>query len=200
MKNKLAAWTALVLGLLQLAVNLVSWIASAAMPFSRVRSLLGSEGIRWFFGHFTDNLLSPLLVWITVIAIAVGTLDHSGLTKAVRHPNLLNMRERFALRCVAMELLGFVAVMLLLTTLPHAVLLSVTGRLFPGSFSNSIIPYIAFTLCFVGVSYGILAGRLRSLTEVMQSLSCGIAQTAPLYLIYILGMQLYCSVLFVFPL
>lgn len=200
MRNKWVAFTALSLALVQLAVILVSWIASAALPFSNVRSLLGSEGIRWFFGHFTDNLLSPLLVWLLVLSIAFGALQSSGLLSAVRNVHALNMREKFALRFVLVELLLSVLVMVLLSALPHAVLLSVTGSLFPGSFSNSLIPYIAFTLCTLGVSYGMLAGRLKSITDVLQTLSRGLSAASPLFLIYIFGRQLYCSLLFVFTL
>ena len=200
MRNKWVAFTALSLALVQLAVILVSWIASAALPFSNVRSLLGSEGIRWFFGHFTDNLLSPLLVWLLVLSIAFGALQSSGLLSAVRNVHALNMREKFALRFVLVELLLSVLVMVLLSALPHAVLLSVTGSLFPGSFSNSLIPYLAFTLCTLGVSYGMLAGRLKSITDVLQTLSRGLSAAAPLFLIYIFGRQLYCSLLFVFTL
>ncbi len=64
--------TAGVLVLAQLLLMLVSWIWSAAVPASGVRSMLSSEGIRWFFGHFAEMLATPLLVWILLLAAAYG--------------------------------------------------------------------------------------------------------------------------------
>ena len=44
------------LGVFQIILILVSWLITAAMPELFVRSLLSSEGIRWFFGQFTSNI------------------------------------------------------------------------------------------------------------------------------------------------
>ena len=58
MKSKLG-WLVLVLLTAQLALILLSWVLTAAFPELPIRSLLSSEGIRWFFGCFSDNQLSP---------------------------------------------------------------------------------------------------------------------------------------------
>ena len=47
---------ALALVLAQLLLMLGSWLWSAALPLSGVRSMLSGEGIRWFLGHFADKM------------------------------------------------------------------------------------------------------------------------------------------------
>ena len=94
MKNSLPR-IALVLCVLWVVLVLLSWVLTAVMPNIAMRSLLSAEGIRWFFGHFTQSLATPLLVWLVLGLIACGTLRASGLL-ALRRP--LGFRERFALR------------------------------------------------------------------------------------------------------
>ena len=53
---------------------LISWLISSAMPNTHVRSLLNSDGIRWFLGHLIDHICSPVLVWIILLTISYGTL------------------------------------------------------------------------------------------------------------------------------
>ena len=136
MKSKLAS----ILTLLQLLVVFLSWLVTAVAPQLYTRSLLSGEGIRWFLGRFADNLAHPLLVWLILIAIAWGTLSRSTLPSALlklsrRQPVLY--RQRFGLRVVAIELVLFAVVVLLLTAVPQAILLSASGQLFPSSFSSS---------------------------------------------------------------
>ena len=59
-------WAVLVIPVMQVLLFLVSWLINAAMPESKVRSLLGSEGIRWFFGSFVDNVATSPLVWLLI--------------------------------------------------------------------------------------------------------------------------------------
>jgi len=175
------------------------------MPELSIHSLLSSEGIRWFFVHFTENLASPVLVWLLLLCIATGAVHGSGLlqvissyltTKGISKTSI-NYRQKFALRLVLLELVLFLVVMMLLTAVPHAVLLSVTGHLFSGSFSQILIPSVSFALTIMGISYGTMSGSQKSSVEVMEILSRGIADAAPIYIIYVLGMQLYCSILYV---
>ncbi len=84
--------------------------------------------------------------------------------------------------------------------MPHAALLSATGQLFPSSFSRSCIPAIAFCVMVDAVIYGILAGKLRSLDDVVAALTRGIASAAPLILLYVLGAELAASCAYVFHL
>ena len=196
MKSKLAS----ILALLQLLVVFLSWLVTAVAPQLYTRSLLSGEGIRWFLGRFADNLAHPLLVWLILIAIAWGTLSRSTLPSALlklsrRQPVLY--RQRFGLRVVAIELVLFAVVVLLLTAVPQAILLSASGQLFPSSFSSSLIPLLAFIVTFVSVSFGLACGVLSSLAHICDALTSGLRAHADWLLIYVLAMQLWFSVRFI---
>ena len=105
--TKFWAWLTLVLAALQILLILVSWIVSSATQQTYVHSLLSSEGIRWFMGRFSENLATPVLVWLLVAAIAYGVLRTSGLAQAIAdliHGKRPSYRQRFALT-VSMVLL-----------------------------------------------------------------------------------------------
>ena len=181
-----------VLVLAELALILVSWLLSASMT-EGVRSLLSSEGIRWFFGSFVRMMASPLLVWLVLSLIALGSLQKSGLLAMQQ-----SYREKVALRAALSFLAIYVAVILLLTVFPHAILLSTTGSLFPSAFSRSLVPLVAFGLVLVSISFGVMSGRISTLSGILETLSFGIAKGAPLFILYILFMQFYESLWFVF--
>ena len=61
--KKAVGYIALVLVLASLALVLVSWLLSATTGDS-VRSLLSSEGIRFFFGGFVSMLQTSQLIWL----------------------------------------------------------------------------------------------------------------------------------------
>ena len=182
--------TALLLA--ELVLILVSWLLSASMT-EGVRSLLSSEGIRWFFGSFVRMMASPLLVWLVLSLIALGSLQKSGLLAMQE-----SYREKVALRAALSFLAIYVAVILLLTVFPHAILLSTTGSLFPSAFSRSLVPLVAFGLVLVSISFGVMSGRISTLSGILEALSFGIAKGAPLFILYILFMQFYESLWFVF--
>jgi len=205
MRAKFFVTISWILGIMQVFLVLLSWLLSAAMPEMSVHSLLSSEGIRWFMAHFTEHIANHVLVWMLLLSISYGAVKGSGLLQILTsylttnpsQRSSLNYRQKFALRLVILELILFIILMILLTVVPHAVLLSVTGSLFPGSFSQSLIPVLAFALTVIGISYGSMSGMQKSSAEVLDTLSKGIADTAPLYIIYILGAQLYYSIIYV---
>ena len=192
--NKLLYRVALVLFLAQLVLMLLSWLFSALLPDSGVRSLIGSEGLRWFLGSFSSFLLSPLLVWLLLGAMAWGSLRHSGLL-GVRRP--LQYRERIALRLSLLLLIASVLLTCSLSLFPHALLLSATGSLWPSPFSASLPPLAALSCTLLGIVFGVVSGRYRSLSEVYGALLSGLRSSAPLLLFYVLTFQLVQSVLFV---
>ena len=163
------------------------------MMMEGVRSLLSSEGIRWFIGEFTSILASPLLVWLFLILIAIGCVRSSGLSLRVR-----GYRDQVALRVALAFLIIYVGILCLLTLMPHAILLSATGELFPSAFSRALVPIVCFGLCLVSLTFGLIAGRLRSLADILEALSTGLRDGAPLLIIYILFIQFYASLRFVF--
>lgn len=198
MKSKAFAIVTFSLGIVQILLILVSWFITATMPMSPVRSLLSSEGIRWFFGQFTYNLASPLLVWLILAGMTLGALRQSGLSKVFTPSARKEYRQRFALKLVLLELIVFAVVIGLLTLMPQAILLSVTGHLFPSSFSQSVFPIVCFMGCVASVTFGLLSGTFRSLADIFNALSVGISWLSPWLVVYVMAAQLYYSFLFVF--
>ena len=58
----------------QCVLVIVSWLLQA-MRLEGVRSMLSSEGIRWFIGGFSDIVASRLLAWLLLLLIALGSLQ-----------------------------------------------------------------------------------------------------------------------------
>lgn len=211
MKSKLG-WTVLVLVTAQLALILLSWLITAAFPELPIRSLLSSEGVRWFFGSFTANQLTPLLAWFITAAMAVGACVRSRLWAAfcTKMSGLLHRRdstdgrqglhyrERIGLRLALAEFMVYVVIMLLLTVVPHAILLSVTGELFPSAFSSSLIPSLSFVFIVMSLSYGVASGTVDSVARMHRVLVGGLEAGVRIVPAYVIGVQLYMSLLYVF--
>ena len=194
---------ALILVVAELLLVILSWLLSATR-LEGVRSLLSSEGVRWFFGSFTEMVASPLLVWLLLGLCAWGCLQRSGLlTFSPFHFftfSPLAYRDKIAMRVSLVFLIIYLVVIALLTLTPHAILLSATGSLFPSAFSRSLVPIVCFGLCLVSLVFGLISGRLHGLADILEALSTGIAQGAPLIIIYLFAIQLYESLRFVFNL
>ncbi len=199
MRNRTIARLAFALSLTECVLVAASWVASILMPDSDMRSLLTGEGIRWFVAQFTQGLFAPVPLWIIVWSMAVGCASSSGIVRAVvrRHSPLL-YRERAALCFATAIVVVFVAAMALLTIPPQAVLLNATGGLFPSPFSSAIVPATALCVCAASVVYGFTSGSLQTLTSIYISLVKGMQKGAPLLLLYILLIQIYYSLTFVF--
>ncbi|MBO4720745.1 MAG: AbgT family transporter [Prevotella sp.] len=188
-----------VLLMAEVALILLSWILSAA-GVEGVRSLLSGEGVRWFVGDFARTMASPLLVWLILLMIAVGAFLRSGLTSLLHEGDSrrVSYRDRTAFRVALVLLVAYIAAILLLTVVPHAVLLSASGSLFPSPFSRSIIPFVTFGITLVSIAFGFVSGRMQSLSDVLEALSYGIQKYASLLILYIFCIQLYQSLRFVF--
>ncbi len=183
---------ALCLIVAHLLLIILSWLLSATR-LEGVRSLLSSEGIRWFIGEFNHSVASPWLVWLILLLISGGCL-----WMTVPRKWRGGYRDKVACRVSLAFLIIYVGIICLLTLMPHAILLSTTGSLFPSAFSRALVPIVAFGICLVGLSFGLMSGRLRSLSDILESLSAGLRWGAPLIVIYILFIQFYHSLRFVF--
>ena len=198
--GKYIARLALMLGVFQLIAVLGSWIFKAVNSELPLRSLLSAEGIRWMVGSIGDNLAGRGLVWLLLGSMAFGSVKFCGILDVPRKWKAMSFWDRFGLMVALAELLVIVVLTLLLTVLPHAVLLGVTGNLYPSSFSKSLFFIVCLSVCFISVSFGVVSSRLRSLEEVCDCLVAGIAYTLPLWLIYVLAIELYASLQFIFVL
>ena len=193
--NRLVYYLALVLVAAQLLLVLVSWMLSAAFT-DAVRPLLSAEGLRWFVGGFSLLLLTPLLSWLLLGAMAAGCFARSGVAGLFRRP--LDYRRLLALRAVLLIVVVLVVVIVALALVPHAVLLSATGRLWPSPFSDGLVPLLALAVIIVSAVYGLAVRRFAGVIDVLRSLVGGLSASAPLLFIYVLAVQLFESVCFVF--
>lgn len=184
---------AFTLFVLQLLLMMGSWLLSAAFPVDGIHSLLSSEGLRWFLGHYATLIGSPWMAWLLLLSIAYGCLRHSGLLRPGK-----SYRERSALYITILLAALLIAVVLLLTIIPHAVLLSATGELWPSPFSHSLVPLIAFSILLLGICYGMVSGTLENLTAIYNAMLDGIRRAAPFFIFYILIAQIYESLKYIF--
>lgn len=203
-QGKLKGMYALWMGLLiaQVVVILGSWLWSAAMPDSTVRSLLSESGIRWFFGTFISNLSCPLLAWIVLLDIAVGSCLGSGLWLGLRtfslSRRLTTPQQKSGLRAVVVLLVIEIIILVLLTLPHHALLLSATGQIFPSSFSASIVPIIAAIVTTSAVSFGLFSGQFHNIADVFRCLAHGGSHMKALLVVYVFAIELFFMVKYVF--
>lgn len=181
----------------QSVLVIVSWLLSA-MRLEGVRSMLSSEGIRWFVGGFSNIVASPLLAWLLLLLIAGGSLQQSGVVSFFSAKGQRSFRDVLAFRVASVFLILYAVVICLLTLMPHAILLSVKGSLFPSAFSRSLLPIICFGVTLFSVVYAMMSGHKKTGEDILDILSCGIRQGAPLVIVYILAIQFYASLRFVF--
>lgn len=180
-------------------VLILSWLLKAVWPEWPLRPLLSEEGVRWLFGHFTTNLLSPLLVWLLLGLCAISALRGSQLPGAIRRLgswSMMSYRERLALRSVLFELALVLVVLLLLTVPSHAILLNVSGSLFPSSFSASIFAVVCLALITASLTYALIAADGKKTGSIFHILTDQ-ADGVWLLPIYVLMRQLWCMVAYV---
>ena len=180
------------LALSEVVLVLLSWLLSATQ-MAEVRSLLSSEGIRWFFAHFVDGLCTPLLVWMLLLSMAGGVCWRSGL------PSKTNMGRRgFGLRIALLVAVVYVGIILLLTALPHALLLSAMGSLWHSPFSRAFVALVAFGIIICSMAYGFTVRAFTSFADVCQSMIDGLVWATPFMLLYVFAMQFYESLRYAF--
>lgn len=181
---------------------LISWLISSAMPNTHVRSLLNSDGIRWFLGHLIDHICSPVLVWIILLTISYGTLKSSGfmdaMLRVLRGDGKILFRERFSLWITVIEAAVIIAIYVPLVTFPHPILLSSTGELFPSPFSRSIIPVAAMTIVFTSLSFGVISRQIQSFSSAIHIMTSAFSSVSPIIVLYLIATILLHTVCYIF--
>ena len=196
MRNKFFAGIALTLFLLEALLCFVSWIVAALNPEGGVRSIFSGEGVRWLLGEYSNVVATPVMSWILCLSMAWGTVKGCGILRLLGQRRLA-YRERIAVHAATFVVVACLFVVFLLAAMPHAVLLSATGELFPSPFSSAIVPVLSFCVGLVSVVFGIVSSTISSVLDVYKSLIFGIERAAPLFVIYILLIHLYYTLGFV---
>ena len=194
MKNKILAWLSVVLLIVEVVLVVGSWLYAALNPESGVRSLFSSEGIRWAFGGYIHQMQSPLLVWLILAGMAYGSLRHSRLSQSFFSSRY---RQLVALRFSLGTLVLYLSFVAFFAFAPHAILLSVTGNLFPSAFSDAVIPLFCFGIILMSVVYGVMSGSFPSVPSVFNALVAGISAIAPIIILYLLTTHLIYILLYI---
>lgn len=196
--NKILAYITVFFGIMQAVIILFSWMVTALMPDLDIRSLLSSEGVRWYFGNVISNMSTRFIVDLLLLSSAVGSVKATRLWHAVsvrQH----DYRVRMALRIVFAEIIISLVIILMLTVLPHAILLSVSGHLFPSSFTRSLVPVVTFVLWCISATYSYVAGPDKmTVVSIFDDFTYGLRWASPLILATLVGSQLISSFLYVF--
>lgn len=202
--NQLTRLTSLVvvaLAIAQLLLFLLSWLIVAARPDTPMRSLLSSEGIRWFFGSFVYNVSTPPLAWLVLLAMAMGAVEGSMIMKIWhRGRKTWTYRQTFAFRIVLLLAFFFFILVTLLAFVPHAPLLSATGSLAHSPFSHSLIPILAGAIVVTAITFGLLTGAMRNMEDVVSAMARGISRCSWFILCFIFASELFYSIAYVFRL
>ena len=137
------------------------------------------------------------------VGLADGVFRHSGLLDVIimvcRGRNL-PLRCRRALFAAFALFVVMCLIVFLLSFVPHAVLLGVSGSLYPSAFSASVVPVLTLMLVVISLAYAVVGGVYSSLSDIFRGLYVGVVVFATLFPLYVLVLQLYCSVCFVFML
>lgn len=206
MKNKLIQFikkdsfnTYIFTGLLciQLSVILLSWVLKAINPDSSIHSLLGRDGIRWFWGHFSDNINNRILVWMLFIGVLWGVLKESRFALLSFKKGDISYRERLGLKVFFSEIILILSFVLWLILAPNAILLSVTGHLFPSSFTSGVIPIASIIGVLSLSSYGFITGAFKRVSHVFHAMTKGITAISPYLILYCIVMELISSISYV---
>ncbi|MCR5819573.1 MAG: AbgT family transporter [Bacteroidaceae bacterium] len=207
MTNNTALHTRLAHGLIislfcsMLLLILGSWVLS--MVGVSVNNIISSEGLRWFFRQRFVPLETQVISVVLLIMICLGAITDSGLWKDLcllvnRNQRPLNMRQRRALFAVLVLLIFSIFAFIFLIMSPSAILLSVTGHLWPSPFFDGIIRGFVINILFLSIVYGISSGHMRTFSQTLSLLYIGIIKFAPWIIVTLLSLSLYSLCLYVF--
>lgn len=110
---------------------------------------------------------------------------------------MANYSERLAVRLALATLTLGIIVILLLTLLPHAILLNSNGDVFNSSFSRGIIPMLCLVISISAGIYGLCTSHITLRHSIADAFAYGIARISPLILLYILVAQIYFTLQYV---
>lgn len=121
----------------------------------------------WLRG--AENTASVWLVYCIMSLSTIGSIIFSGLYKPKNRDALL--------AGILVAIAGIVGV-LLTAVVPTSPLLGVTGTLFPSPWSHGLFPVLCVLSITVSLTYGLVAGTIHSLSDVLRMVSYGISRWA----------------------
>lgn len=195
-RSKLFICAVITLVAMQVLTVLLSWIVSAVWPSLAVESLLGNSGLRWLLSSYADNVSSPLLSWMLLLAVAYGMFRYNGFPQSLAFKNEDNPKVLFAKKIFFLEIfLGFLFCVIL-AFYPHSVVLGVSGHLFPGPFLTIVLFVMIMVVIFANISFMYLSENASDDKSAEKALIFGLQSVAPLIVIYLLLKEWTAMVLF----
>lgn len=199
--HHIIAYTVVSLTALEIVIVIVSWLVPAIYPYSDMRPLLSSEGVRFLVGRLLSGMSLPPLLWIILSAMSWGLLRASGLLESVMSLMRGHSAPPFAIRLSLYAAAAVVVVALIvigmMTLAPGAILLSATGGIWASSFLYGLIPVIALTVAVAAAAYGSFSSRLSGATSFLDAMTAGLRSASPLIVLYVFMMQFLISLLYV---
>lgn len=194
-------FTVLTFILIVLLIGL-SWLLSVIGE--PVRNLLSTEGIRWVFSNASVNFLIEEFSYCLQGVLMLGALKASGLNRAlgalVRWPGgtVITYRQRRALIFSGIVALIYICVVLLLILLPHAILLSATGRIYPSPFTEGLVSAMTIGIMLVALIYGTMSNTLRTFFDVTHIMYAGLEYYGIWIIAAIMLAEFYAALQYVF--
>lgn len=180
----------------------LSWLLSVVGE--PVRNLLSPEGIRWIFSNASISFLNEEFSYCLQFVLIAGAFRASGLTRALgsllHWPGCVSAtyRQRRALVFCGVGALVYVGILFLLVFLPHAVLLSATGYLFPSPFSEGLVWATTTGGMMIALVYGTMSNTLRTFQEVIHIFYAGLEYYAVWVVVALLAAEFYAALNYVF--
>lgn len=119
--------------------------------------LLWLNGPEWMGG--------VIVVYTVLSVVAVGCVVKCGIFKH---------RDKDGLWAAAVVLLTMVIILLLLAFVPTSPLIGVTGHLFPSPWVHGLFAFTCFSMVLTAIVYGLIAGSIRSMGDVLNIICFGI--------------------------
>lgn len=119
----------------------------------------------WLRG--AENTASVWLVYCIMLLSTIGSVVFSGLYKLKNRDALL--------AAILVAFAGMVGV-ILTAVVPTSPLLGVTGTLFPSPWSHGLFPVLCMLSITVSLTYGLVAGTIHSLYDVLRMVSYGVSR------------------------
>lgn len=161
-----------------------------------VRSLVGSDGLRWSVSHCVLNIGMARFQYVIFALIGLGVLVESGLPAVARGHWSLKQRRAFMLTVIVVVICtSLILGMILFRGGP---LLSAVGTVANSSFLEGLPGMIILLMILAGNVYGYTSGRFVSLADTIDAHVSLLRAMAPYFLTLVIASELVACIRYVF--
>lgn len=172
-----------------------SWFVSALqLDGIEIRSLLSSEGLRWVFCHYADGINVHIVLWI-VYGVMLKTLYHFLLPLKY---DLSELKVKLSFIVCTPLLIAGLGLLTLIAFIPHAILRSISGSVIDSVSAPGMVSYLLLLLSSVGLLFGLLSGKIESLTVAVKQFMKDSSLLVSLLVSYFILAQVWNLIKYVF--